>query len=74
MADCTPATLVANSVCLVQGMSEHELLASIAYQLAVSAGGSTNPATLVAQSKCFISRSDRELLAIIALLSCELLP
>lgn len=74
MADCSPAALVESSKCVSAGMSDHQLLASIAYQLAVASGGSTDPEDLVAESKCFTHLGDRQLLAIIALLQCELVP
>lgn len=73
MAACDAQELVTPSRCLVQGMSQHQLLASIAYQLAVAASVDPSAANLVAQSKCLAQgMGDRQLLAAIAWLQCEL--
>lgn len=71
---CDAQTLVDDSECLVQGMSERQLLASIAYQLAVIAGSDPEPDALNEQAKCFIHLSERQLLAIIAWLQCQITP
>lgn len=70
-ADCTPETLVADSRCLADGMYDHQLLAYIAYQLAVNAGQATTPANLIALGKCLADGLyDHQLLAAIAYLQC----
>lgn len=71
---CTPEVLVSDARCLVQGMSERQLLASIACQLAVAAGEECDAASLIASSKCILeaATSDRELLAVIVWLQCQI--
>lgn len=70
---CSPSELVDNSKCLFASMSERQLLASIAYNLAVLAGESTDPSNLVADSKClWTALNERQLLASIVYLQCQL--
>lgn len=70
---CDPATLVDDSKCLVAGMGERQLLAYIAYQLAVNAGVDPTPETLVPLSKClWASMGESQLLASIVYLQCQL--
>jgi hypothetical protein len=71
--DCSTQTLTTDGVCLVQGMSVHQLLAYIAYQLAVNAGQEPIASNLVNLSRCLAQgMGDRQLLAAIAFLQCEL--
>lgn len=73
MADCTPQALVTDSKCVFAALSERQLLASIAFNLATIAGASTDPAALSASSKClFTAFSEKQLLAIIVYLQCQL--
>lgn len=68
-ADCTPATLMADAKCLL-ALSPHELLAYIAWQLAINAGVTPTPANLAARSACLRNADDHQLLADIAYLQC----
>lgn len=70
---CDADSLLAESKCLVTGLSDHELLAYIAYQLAVNAGVEPTPANLVSLSKCVSSLYDNQLLASIAYTQCAAL-
>lgn len=68
---CDPQTLVTDARCLVQGMSERQLLASLVCILAVQNSMACDPATLVADSKClWTSMSERQLLASAVLMLC----
>lgn len=67
---CDADTLVDDSKCLAAGMGDHQLLAYIAYQLAVNAGESPTPANLSALGKCTLHLSERQLLAVIAYFQC----
>lgn len=74
-ADCTSATLVNESRCLAAGLFDHQLLAYIAYQLAVNAGQEPTTANLAALGKCLAAGlGDRQLMAAIALFACESVP
>lgn len=68
---CTASALTSDSRCLVQGMSERQLLASIAYQLAVAAGVEPSPSVLIGQARCLAAGlGDHQLMAVIANLQC----
>ena len=69
---CTPAELVSDAKCLAAGMSDHQLLAYIAYQLATNASEAATPANLASLGKCLFHLSDRQLLAAIAYFQCQL--
>jgi len=71
-ADCTPETLVADAACLIAGMSDHDLLAYIAWQLATNAGVDPTPANLRNLSRCVSAGliGEQELLAAIAYSVC----
>lgn len=69
---CTPAELVSDSRCLAAGMTDTQLLASIAYSLATLAGSSTDPDDLVEQAGCLNNLDEQTLLAIIAYQQCVL--
>ena len=72
-ADCTPQTLITDSRCLAAAMGERQLLASIAYSLAVLAGSDTDPQSLITQSEClWTAMSERQLLAAVVYLQCQL--
>lgn len=72
---CTVAELVADSKCLAQGMSDHQLLAYIAYQLAVNASEDPTPSNLVELGKCIAAGlGDRQMLSAIAYFQCLAAP
>lgn len=72
---CTPAALVADAKCVAAGLSDHQLLAYIAYQLAVNAGESPTPANLASLGKCIAAGlGDRQLLSAIAYFQCLAVP
>jgi hypothetical protein len=72
MAVCTADVLTADARCLVQAMSDRQLLAAILCVLATANSMACDPATLVASSKClWESMNERQLLASIALTLCE---
>lgn len=71
MAACDPQTLATDAKCLATGLSTHQLLAAIAYFMAIDAGESPTPANLARLGKCLNGLGDRQLLAIIAGLQCE---
>lgn len=72
MANCTTESLVNDSRCLVQGMNERQLLASILCTLATANGMECDAATLIENSRCLeMAMSDRQLLASIAFVLCE---
>lgn len=70
---CDPQTLVTDAKYLIAGMSDHDLLAYIAWQLATNAGITPTPATLMANAK-FLREGmgQAELLASIAYSQCVL--
>lgn len=69
---CTAQDLSTQGECLLT-LSERQLLASIAYQLAVAAGVEPTPAVLVGQAKCLSqAMGERQLLASIAYLQCQI--
>ncbi len=68
---CDPQTLITDSECVAAGMYDHQLLAYIAYQLAVNASQEPTPANLTALGKCLADGLyDHQLLAAIAYLQC----
>lgn len=68
---CTAAEIVDLSKCLAQGMSERQLLAYIAYQLAVNASVDPTPSNLVSLSKCIAQGlGERQMLSIISYFQC----
>lgn len=72
---CTPSELVDDAKCLAAGMSDHQLLAAIAYTFAVAVGEATTPANLIEIGKCLAqTMSDRQLLAAIAYFQCSVAP
>ena len=72
MAVCTADILTADARCLVEGMSDRQLLAAILCVLATQNSMACDPATLVAASRCLVqAMNDRQLLASIALTLCE---
>lgn len=73
MADCDAQTLVTDARCLAAGMSERQLLAYIAYQLAVNAGEDPTAENLTELSRCLVAgMSERQLEAAIVWLQCQL--
>lgn len=69
---CDPATLAADSKCLLT-LGDRQLLASIAYMLAVDLGQDPAPANLTALGDCLATAmNERQLLAAIAYLQCQL--
>ena len=70
---CDPSTLSDEAKCLAQGLSNHQLLAYIAWQLATTAGQTPTAANLSALGKCLAQgMSDHQLLASIAYSQCVL--
>ena len=68
---CDPQTLITDSECLAEGMYDHQLLAYIAYQLAVNAGEEPTAANLLSLGKCLSAGMyPHQLLAAIAYLQC----
>ena len=71
---CTPQELVTDARCLAAGLSDQQLLASIAFSMATLAGAaSTEPQALLDSAGCLVNLSTQELLAIIAYQQCQLL-
>lgn len=68
---CTAQDLSTEGKCLIN-LSERQLLASIAYQLAVNAGVEPTPAVLAGRAKCLMALGERQLLASIAYLQCKI--
>lgn len=72
MPDCDAQTLVSESRCLVEGMNDRQLLASILCTLATANGMECDAAALVESSKClWMGMNERQLLAAIAFILCE---
>lgn len=74
MATCSPAILEANAKCFAC-LSEKDLLEIITYALAVKAGLSTNPTTLLAlaNNAGYQNLSEKDLLRIQAFALCQIL-
>lgn len=71
MATCTPTALVDDAKCISQGLSDHQLLAYIAYQLAVNAGQDPTPSNLVHLGRCIAAGlGDRQIAGVIAYFQC----
>jgi hypothetical protein len=69
---CDAQSLVSDAKCLAAGMSDHQLLAAIAYTFAVAVGEDPTPANLTALGKCLVQgMSERQLLAAIAYFQCS---
>lgn len=68
---CLPKDLVAESVCF-ECLSSKEQLTVQTYLLAVIAGGSTNPKTLLSSANYLMELSEKELLAVQAYLLCQI--
>lgn len=72
MANCTAELLAGDSKCLAASMSDHQLLAAIAYLSAVNAGESPTPQNLVTLGRCLVQGlSKSQLEAAIVALVCE---
>lgn len=71
MATTEVAALVESAKCFTC-LSEDDQIAVQTYLLAVSVGGSLDPATLLEAAKCFRCMSQKDLLAIQAYLLCQL--
>lgn len=70
---CDATTLTADSRCLAEGMFNHQLLAYIAYQLAVNASEDPTPQNLTTLGECISEgMSDHQMLAAITYLQCQL--
>lgn len=70
---CDASTLAADALCVAAGLSNHQLLAYIAWQLATNASLEPTSANLAALGKCLAAgMSDHQLLASIAYSQCVL--
>lgn len=71
-APTTPAELMTLAKCWLASATPEQRSAIQTYLLAVIAGGSTDPATLLAQAKCFVGLPDKTQQAIQTYLLCQI--
>lgn len=72
MAVCTPESTAAASACFACALNDHQLQAIKVYLLAVLAGGSMDPATLMAAAKDFQAFNSLNLAQLEAYLTCQI--
>lgn len=71
---CDAETMLGDAKCLVS-LADHQLLAYIAYQMAVNAGEAPTKENIAALGNCLASALwDQQLRAAIALFACQSVP